>query len=214
MPHSSFIVKRNIVSERIPTPMYQTIITKRSKQFLVWLSLAVLVSTICVFASTGVASAHTLRPTTTPTSCQHVLNANYSESCVVPTIPPSSCGPNQYRGTLDSYQIPVNVTLTDEVHTCVNVNYTLHGSGNYYSCDFYFYIPAGSIATAIFPYTWQDAAGKHTGTINEDTSIAGWNNLFSSSSATLLSFTDHDSPAYRNLSWGSSPAHSLEIFCS
>jgi len=110
------------------------------------------------------------------------------------------------------YNIPVNKTLTDQGNTCVTVTYNFHSS--FSGCDIYFYIPAGPVATAVFTYTWNDAGGTHSGTIDENNSIAGWKDLFSSSSATSLTFTDHDTPGNRSLSWGSSATYSLEVFCS
>ncbi len=190
--------------------MRQTRLKKFFRQSVMWLSLITLISTIFLVTSSGIASAHTLASATVPPPCRHALNANYSISCVLPTIttaPQSQCPGTQYHGTLDSYKIPVNTTLTDQGNTCVNVTY--HFSPNFSSCTIFFYIPAGSIATAVFSY-----GGSQSGTIDENNSLAGWKMLYSSSSANSLTFTDHDTPGNRNLSWGSTVSYSLEVFCS
>ena len=196
--------------------MNQQAVKRHLRHFIALLSLIAMVVTVFLVTSPSIASAHTLAPAAVPTPCRHVLNGNYSENCVLPVIttsPQSQCPGTQYWGTTDSYHIPVNYTLTDEGNTCVTVTYNFNSS--FPSCDASFYIPAGQIATATFSYHWHDAGGDQGGgTVNEDTSIAGWQQLFSSSGATTLTFNDHDTPGGKNLSWGSSAPYSLEVFCS
>ncbi len=191
--------------------MRQTHLKKLFRHSIVQFSLLTLISTLFLVTNSGIASAHMLAPATVPPPCHHVLNANYSISCVLPTIttaPQSQCPGNApYHGTVNSYKVSVNTTLTDQGNTCVTVTY--HFSPNFSSCDISFYIPAGPIATAVFSYS-----GSQSGTIDENNSLAGWKTLYSSSSATTLTFTDHDTPGNRNLSWGSTALYSLEVFCS
>jgi hypothetical protein len=191
--------------------MNRIVLSRLFKQSAMWLSLAAVIFTVFFVTSSGVASAHALG--TPPAPCKFVRNVNYSESCVTPTIttaPQSQCPGTQYSSTTDSYHEPVNYTLTDQGNTCVFVTYNFHES--FSSCDIYFYIPAGSIATAKFNY-----GGSQSGTIDENNSLAGWKDLYNSSTATTLTFTDHvpsNYPGGANLSWGSSAAYSLEVFCS
>jgi hypothetical protein len=161
-----------------------------------------------IFAFTGIRSASAA---TTPAACQHVLNVDYSVSCKAPTVT-NYCSGAPYKTTTDSYGIVVDYRLTNASQECIKVTYNF--SPAFSSCDIDFYIPAGSIATASFKYVWYDSAGRHVGNIDEDTSLAGWNYLFSSSSATSMYFNDNDIPGGVPLSWGDAPAHSLEVVCS
>ncbi len=68
--------------------MRQEVVKRLIRQSVTLLGLIVMVVIIFIVTNPGIASAHTLAPATQPTACKRVLNANYSESCVIPTIRP------------------------------------------------------------------------------------------------------------------------------
>lgn len=143
----------------------------------------------------------------------HPFDGNFAQFCAAPSIT-TFCSGQQFFSATDGHGVPLDWTFTDQNNTCVKVTFALHGapqSGMLRSVDLY--IPNAD-ASAIFNYTWVDGSGSHTQSFNENP-VDGWQPFIASSStASSLAFTDHDSPGAIKLGWGSTFGHGMREFCS
>jgi hypothetical protein len=179
-----------------------------SKTLVIMFMIALL---FIVSAGTSTSYAHVHQaaiPASDTSHCVNTHNVNYSISCSAPAMT-TYCSGQQYFPATDGYGNALDWTYTDQNNLCVNVTYTLRHS--FYSCDVDFYVPNAD-SSATFTYTWFDGS-YHTGTLNENP-VDGWQPLFTASSATWLSFTDHDTPGSLRLGWGSSATDGVRVTCS
>lgn len=175
--------------------------------------LVVVLATLLVTGISAVPTAHAQAsqraiPATDTSNCVSGKFSSYQTFCDGPSIT-TFCSGQQFFSATDGFGKAIDWTFTDVGNTCVKVSYTLQYS--FFGCDIDMYIPNGD-ATATFTYTWSDGT-THTGTFNENP-VDGWQHLFSASSASSMSFTDHDSPGGLQLGWGSTSSDSIRITCA
>jgi hypothetical protein len=175
---------------------------------LVMVLAALLVTGISAVPTAHAQASQRAIPATDTSNCVSRKFSSHQIFCDGPSIT-TFCSGQQFFPATDGFGKAIDWTFSDVNNTCVKVSYTLQSS--FSECDIEMYIPNGD-ATATFTYTWFDGT-THTGTFNENP-VDGWQFLFSSTNASSLSFTDHDSPGGLQLGWGSNASDSVRITCS